>query len=205
MTGSPNPDRRSQRSRQAILDASLELCGEIGYGRLTIEGIAARAGVSKKTIYRWWPSRASVVVEALNEAIDPALTHPDTGDLAEDMHRQITALIDLLTPPERSPLSALIAEGLQHPDVADEVRDRLVQPRIDSFNARIQKAQQRGELPPGTDPAVALDLFYGPIYHRTVLRLGIPDPTELRVLVRHAIRALTCPDPDAQDEVASGR
>jgi len=194
MAGSPNPERRNQRSRQAILDAALELCGEIGYGHLTIEGIAARAGVSKKTIYRWWPSRTAVVVEALDEAVDSSLSHPDTGDLAEDMHTQITALIDLLTPPERSPICALIADNLQYPEVAGDLRDRLVQPRIDSFNERIRKAQQRGELPPDANLDVALDLFYGPIYHRVVLRLEMPNSTELRVLIRHAINALTCPD-----------
>lgn len=192
MAGSPNPDRRNQRSRQAILDAALELCGEIGYGHLTIEGIAARAGVSKKTIYRWWPSRAAVVVEALDEAIGAPLSHPDTGDLAKDMHTQITAVIDLLTPPERSPICALIADGLQYPDVAVELRDRLVRPRIDSFHERFRIAQQRGELPPDANPDVAVSLFYGPIYHRLVFRLGMPDSAELHVFIRHAIRALTC-------------
>ncbi|MFI0446868.1 TetR/AcrR family transcriptional regulator [Actinomadura sp. 6N118] len=191
MAGSPNPDRRNQRSRQAILDAALELCGEIGYGHLTIEGIAARAGVSKKTIYRWWPSKAAVVAEALDEVIGAPLAHPDTGDLAKDMHTQISAVIDLLTPPERSPISALIADGLQYPDVAVELRN-FVRPRIDSFNERFRTAQQRGELPPDANPDVAVSLFYGPIYHRLVLHLGMPDSTELTEYIHHVIRSLTC-------------
>ncbi|MEV4089583.1 helix-turn-helix domain-containing protein, partial [Nonomuraea fuscirosea] len=84
MVKQPNPARRSERSRQAILDAARELVSEVGYAKLTIEAIAARAGVGKQTIYRWWPSKGAVVLDAflaLSEAgPGRSMALPDTGD-----------------------------------------------------------------------------------------------------------------------------
>src|SRR4051812_2052510 len=101
----PDPARRSDRSRRAILDAALALVGEVGYNRLTIEAIAARAGVGKQTIYRWWPSKAAVLLDAsLALAGDvpegegrPGL--PDTGDLAADLKRVLRATVDEFNDP----------------------------------------------------------------------------------------------------------
>lgn len=175
------------------MDAALQLCAERGYGRLTVEGIAEHAGVSKKTIYRWWPSKAAVVIEALNEEADVRAAHPDTGDLARDMHTQLTAVIELLTPPERSPLAGLIADGLHDPDFAVELREQI-QPRIDESRRRIHRAQEQAQLPADIDQDVALDLFYGPIYHRLVFHLGMPTPEYLDKLIQHTMRALAVED-----------
>lgn len=187
----PNPQRRSQRSHDAILAAALDLCAEEGYGRLTIEGIAARAGVSKKTIYRWWPSRGAVVLDALHEAADVAAPHVDTGDLATDMRTQLTAVITFLSPPSHAPLAGVIADALRDPELAGPVRDRLIRPRIEEFEQRMRRAQEQGQLHPDADLDVALDLFYGPLYHRLVFHLGFPEPAYLDKLIAHVIRALT--------------
>ncbi|MEU7604799.1 TetR/AcrR family transcriptional regulator, partial [Streptomyces sp. NPDC041003] len=91
MTKTPDATRRSDRSRRAILDAALTLVGEVGYNKLTIEAIAARAGVGKQTIYRWWPSKAAVLLDASLALAGDAETEggwtgfPDTGDLAGDL------------------------------------------------------------------------------------------------------------------------
>ncbi|MFD8010751.1 TetR/AcrR family transcriptional regulator [Streptomyces sp. NPDC058955] len=191
MTKPPNPQRRSQRSHDAILAAALELCAEEGYGRVTIEGIATRAGVSKKTIYRWWPSKGAVVLEALHQVADIAAPHPDTGDLATDMRTQLAAVTGFLTPPSHAPLTGLIADALSDPELADQVRERLIQPRIEEFRQRMRRAQDQGQLHPDANLDVALDLFYGPLYHRLVFHLGLPDPEYLDTLIAHVIRALT--------------
>ncbi|MER7176335.1 TetR/AcrR family transcriptional regulator [Streptomyces mesophilus] len=190
MTKPPNPQRRSQKSRDAILTAALELCGEEGYGRMTIEGIAARAGVSKKTIYRWWPSKGAVVLEALHEAADTVAPHPDTGDFAADMRTQMATVIRFLSPPSHAPLTGLVADALRDPELAEQVRERLVRPRIEAFGQRMRRAQEQGQLHPDADLNVALDLFYGPLYHRLVLHLGLPEPAYLDTLIEHVIRAL---------------
>lgn len=195
MSKAPNPARRRESSRQAILAATGELCGQIGYGRLTIEAIAARAGVSKKTIYRWWPSKGAVVLELLDETATVAAAPPDTGDLAADLHSMLTEVIGILTPPHNSPGTGVIAEALHDPDLARDLRERIIQPRIATFKQRLRRAQDAGQLHPDADLDVALDLLYGPLYHRMALHLGMPDPAYLGSLITHVLRALTPPPP----------
>ncbi|GID93423.1 TetR/AcrR family transcriptional regulator [Amorphoplanes digitatis] len=193
MAAPPNPLRRNEASRRAILDASLQLCAELGYRRLTIEAIAARAGVSKKTIYRWWPSKGAVVLEAVDDVATTVTEHPNTGDLAADLHTQLTAVIGLLTPAETSAAVGLIAEALHDEELARDLRERIIRPRIDEFKERLRQAQRDGQLPADADLDVALDLIYGPLYHRLVFHLGLPGPDELRTLLAHALRAFGPP------------
>lgn len=192
MPASPNPLRRNEASRRAILDAALQLSAEHGYGRLTIEAVAARAGVSKKTIYRWWSSKGAVVLDAVDDMAAVA-DYPDTGSLAADLHTQLTAVIDLLTSPENSAVTGLIAEALQDHELAHDLRERLIRPRIATFKERLRKAQLEGQLAPDADLDVALDLIYGPVYHRLVFHLGMPDPEQLETLIAHALRAFDPP------------
>ncbi|MEH1129565.1 TetR/AcrR family transcriptional regulator [Micromonospora sp. CPCC 206061] len=189
MPVSPNPHRRSETSRRAILDAALQLCAESGYGRLTIEAIAARAGVSKKTIYRWWPSKGTVVLEAIDDVATMVADYPNTGDLAADLRTQLTAVIHLLTPPDRSAVVGLIAEALQDTELAGELRKRLIAPRIAQFKDRMRQAQLSGQLAADANLDIAVDLLYGPLYHRLVYHLGMPDPGELDALIQHTLRA----------------
>jgi AcrR family transcriptional regulator len=193
MPTSPNPLRRSESSRRSILEAALQLCAELGYGRLTIEAIAARAGVSKKTIYRWWPSKGAVVLEAVDDVADVVAHHVDTGDLTADLHAELTAVINLLNPPNNSAVTGLIAEALHDNEFAHDLRERLIQPRITEFKERLRKAQISGQLAHDADLDIALDLLYGPIYHRLVFDLGMPDPEQLHRLIAHALRAFGTP------------
>ncbi|TDB73284.1 TetR/AcrR family transcriptional regulator [Micromonospora sp. KC721] len=190
MPASPNPLRRNESSRRAILDAALRLCAEVGYGRLTVEAIAARAGVSKKTIYRWWPSKGSVILEAVDDVATTVAEYPDTGDIAADLHNQLAAVIDLLTPPDRSPVVGLIAESLHDAHLAQDLRERLIRPRIAQFKERMRQAQLSGQVAADADLDLAVDLVYGPLYHRLVFHLGMPDARELKSLVAYALRAL---------------
>ncbi|GIF76425.1 TetR/AcrR family transcriptional regulator [Asanoa siamensis] len=185
----PNPLRRNEASRRSILDAALELCAEVGYGRLTVEAIAARAGVSKKTIYRWWPSKGAVMLDAVDERAKAVAAHPYTGDLATDLRNQLAAVVALLTPSDRSPVAGLIAEAMHDDELAHDLRERLIRPRIDSFDERLRQAQRDGQFPADADLDVALGLVYGPIYHRLVFHLGMPDAAQLDTLVTHALRA----------------
>ncbi|MFB4301000.1 TetR/AcrR family transcriptional regulator [Actinomadura sp. NTSP31] len=194
MVKASNAPRRNERSRVAVLTATRELCEENGYGRLTIEAIAARAKVSKMTIYRWWPSKGAIVLDLIDEAAAITADPPDTGDLAADLHTQLTEVITLLTPQPTSPVTGVITEAQYDPDLARDLRQRLIEPRITKFNNRLRQAQQQGQLPPDTDFDVALDLTFGPIYHRLALHLGMPDPHYLHKLIDHVLRALRPPE-----------
>lgn len=198
MSTVPNPHRRSETSRRSILDAALQLCAELGYGRLTVEAIAAHAGVSKKTIYRWWPSKGAVVLEAVDDVATMVADHPDTGDLVTDLCNQLAAVIDLMTPPSRSAVAGLIAEALHDEELARALRERLIVPRIASFQKRLRQAMLDGQLAPDADLDLARDLVYGPIYYRLVLHLGMPDARELRAQIEHVVRGFGPPAPPAR-------
>src|SRR5438105_13230411 len=110
----PLASRRRESSRLAILDAVLALCREEGYAKLSVEAIAARAGAGKGTIYRWWPSKGAVLLEALDREAAVAAAFPDTGDLVADVRSTISDVVRFQADPNLGrPLAALVAEAQQ--------------------------------------------------------------------------------------------
>ena len=104
----------------AILSAAFELCAERSYERTSVEAIAARAGVGKQTIYRWWPSKGAVVMEALNEVVGVASDFPDSGDVVADLRQQMTAVSKLLSSPDFGPVyTGVIGAAQSDPAVAE--------------------------------------------------------------------------------------
>ncbi|MEU7370679.1 TetR/AcrR family transcriptional regulator [Streptomyces hygroscopicus] len=197
----PDATRRSQRSHRAILDAALELVGEMGYPRLTIEAIAARAGVGKQTIYRWWPSKAAVLLDAfvaLGERAareaggDAASEIPDTGDLAADLKRVLRATVDELTSPAYDlPIRALTAEGVINAEVGAEFVSRILEPGLRLYATRLTAAQEAGQVAADLDPRIALELLVGPLTHRWLLRTGPLTHAYADALVETALRGLS--------------
>ncbi|MEV7301121.1 TetR/AcrR family transcriptional regulator [Streptomyces clavifer] len=176
----PDSSRRSDRSRRAIYDAALALVGETGYARTTIEGIAARAGVGKQTIYRWWPSKAAVLMEAFLDLAARQAEEaegegeggiPDTGDLAADLRLVLRATVDELNDPAiAGPTRALTAEGIVDPDLGARFVEHLLDPSIQLYVTRLRAAQASGELRADIDPRIALELLIAPLTHRWLLR-----------------------------------
>src|ERR1035437_6643353 len=118
-TSTCRPGRpRSEASRQKILDAALAALDASGIVGLTVDGIAARAGVSKATIYRWWPNKAAVVMEAFLGAMDPQLACDNTGSVREDVRLQMLRLVDVLCGPRGQKLLALLAHSRTDQDIA---------------------------------------------------------------------------------------
>ncbi|MEV5506879.1 TetR/AcrR family transcriptional regulator [Streptomyces orinoci] len=171
----PDASRRSERSRRAILDAALELVGETGYQRLTIEAIAARAGVGKQTIYRWWPSKAAVLLDAFaalgEEAAAGETELPDTGDLEADLKLVLRTTVDELNSPRfDAAYRALAAESIVNPEVCAHFVERILEPQLRLYAQRLARAQQAGHIRPDIDPRTALELLTGPLTHRWLLR-----------------------------------
>lgn len=120
---------RSEAARQAVLQATSQLLAEVGYDRLTMEGIASRAGVSKQTIYRWWTSRSAVVAEALVEGLvlSEQLAVPDTGDLRTDLTSWLTGLAKLIDDPQSvGPMRSIIMAATHSPEIASQLEELLV-------------------------------------------------------------------------------
>ncbi|MFI9364811.1 TetR/AcrR family transcriptional regulator [Kitasatospora sp. NPDC053057] len=189
----PDPTRRNERSRSAVLTAAYELVSEIGFGKLTIEAIAARAGVGKQTIYRWWPSKGAVVFDAFLtvNGHEGHFALPDTGDLAADLKTVLRLSIDDLADPaiDRT-YRALNAEILNDPAVQAEYRTRLLDPLLEVTRDRLRSARAAGALAPDTDLDFAVELLYGPLYYRWMHRLGPLDHDHADRLVDSTLRAL---------------
>ncbi|MEU9790800.1 TetR/AcrR family transcriptional regulator [Streptomyces sparsogenes] len=174
----PDSSRRSERSRRAILDAALELLGELGYPRLTVEAIAARAGVGKQTIYRWWPSKAAVLLDAFTDrgtspegAERAGAALPDTGDLEADLKLVLRAAVDQMNAPAYDlPARALTAEGLVNPELGAHFVAQVLEPPLRLFAERLRAAQDAGQVARDIDPRVAVELVCGPLTHRWLLR-----------------------------------
>ena len=162
--------RRSERSHHAIIAATQELLLERGYTDLTIEGIAARAGVGKQTIYRWWPSRAALVLEAYlagEEAVPP----PAEGDSVRDDVRALLGwLIAVLAEPTGGPVVAGLVSDLQHDaDLARGFRRHVVPARREAMLAALQRGRARGEIRKDADLELAVDALHGAVFYRLLL------------------------------------
>lgn len=190
----PDPRRRSERARRAILGATAELMGEVGYAKLTMEAIAARARVGKQTIYRWWPSKAAVVFDVFTALTGGAAGEPlpDTGDLCEDLKTVFRATVDEFNTPEMDRTTRAFTAELQNdPVFADAVTERLVRPNTEAIKERLRSAVGAGEIDPGTDLELAVELFTGPIHHRWLLRTAPLTHEYADDLVDTVLRALS--------------
>lgn len=190
---SPDPRRRSERARRAIVDAAAELMGEVGYAKLTMEAIAARARVGKQTIYRWWPSKAAVVLDVFTALTGGVAGEPlpDTGDLARDMRTVLRATVDEFRVPEMDRTTRAFTAELQHdPAFSAAVEERLLGPNIRAFEDRLRSAVAAGEVDPAVDLHLAAELFLGPLHHRWLLRTGALTHEYVDELVDTALRAL---------------
>ena len=203
----PNPDpaRRNESSRRAVLTATLELLQEVPYARLSIEGIAARAGVGKQTIYRWWPSKADVLMEAFldlaersaREAGEQPYSIPDTGDLAADLKAVLRATVDELQDPAfDAPSRALAAEGLVNEELGRQYVAKLLEPSLQLYVERLRSAQKAGQVRPDVDPRIALELFVSPLAQRWLQYTGPISHDYTDTLVDYALYGLA-PRPQA--------
>ncbi|MEV6360782.1 TetR/AcrR family transcriptional regulator [Nocardia asteroides] len=190
----PDGTRRSERSRVAILTATRELIGETDYAKLTIEAIAARAGVGKQTIYRWWPSKGAVVFDALLAASehpdDGGIELPDTGDIATDLRTVLRATAaEFADPAFAGPIRALTTEIVNDAALAEIYRERMELPLREAKKRRLRSAQQAGQLRADADLDLVLDLLYGPLTHRWLQCSGPLDDNFADALVDMVLRA----------------
>jgi AcrR family transcriptional regulator len=166
----PRQDRRNRQSHQAILQATLELVQDLGYTRLTIEGIAAKAGVGKSTIYRWWRSKGDLVIEALADVLE-AQPLPDTGDTRTDLMAIVDQGIALYSDETgaRTIIAGLVGDIHHDPELAAALRKRFIDPRRADNRAAIARAIERGDLPADTDVELLIDRLVAPVSYRALI------------------------------------
>lgn len=184
--------RTSPRSEGAILDAAYELLLGRGLAATTVEAIAERAGVSKVTVYKWWPNRAAVVMSAFLRRARDLLPYPDDFRL-EQIEDRLLQMAQEFRGPTGTVMAALIAEGQADPEIAQAFREGYIDARRRQGVRLVEAAIEAGAIRPA-DPDAVLDLLYAPLYFR--LLVGHRPLTEeaTREHVRLALQALR-PDP----------
>jgi AcrR family transcriptional regulator len=179
---------RSDRVHQAILDATLALLRETGFSGLAIENVATRAGVGKATIYRRWPSKVPLVIEAMQRI--PAIPAPDTGSIARDLTELLRASIDVLrSTPLAHVLPSLVGERHRDAELSDAL-DGFLAERRRPLLRMLERAVERGELPRGADLELGVDLILGPFVVRLFFTAGPVDPDLVPPIVDAVIRGL---------------
>ena len=158
---------RSERARRAILQAAADLLLDEGGDRVSMDAVAERAGVSKATIYRWWPSKEMLTVDALLEWAAAGSPPRDTGTLRGDLLALVQPWVrEIRRRPFGRVIAALVSEAQSDPAFAQVYRARFVEQRRVPMRAAFERAIARGEIRADLDLEVALDLIYGPLYHR---------------------------------------
>lgn len=186
VTGRP----RSESSKTAILSAAFDLLTERGYADFALEAVAARAGVGKSTIYRWWPGKAALAVDAFFEATETDLRFPDTGTAEGDFRAQITQLATLLNGVRGRAFAAMLGGARTDPALAKTLGERWLAPRRAWGVARMACAATDGDLLPETPTAAALALLYGPLYAPLLFGGDVPDVEAVDAYLELACRGI---------------
>jgi AcrR family transcriptional regulator len=180
---------RSEQVRAAILDAAIDELQHRGYAALTIEGIAARAGAGKQTIYRWWASKADVVLDAMLELAAQRIKIPDTGRLETDLRSFLTETFRQRG--QRPILVSLMAQAQLDPVFATAFRERFLFGRRAALRTVLAAARERGEIDPDVDLELLIDVVFGVLWYRLLVNHAPLDTESARQLTDLVVRAAT--------------
>ncbi|MEV4561677.1 TetR/AcrR family transcriptional regulator [Kitasatospora sp. NPDC049285] len=162
--------RPADEVRADALAAAGALLLEQGMGGFTFEAVAERAGVSKTTLHKWWPSKGALALDGYFQAVATPLAFPDTGDIEADLTTQLRSFARLLTTTPAGPtMAGLIGQAQTDPDLAAALRERYTGPRRRLAVEAVRRAQDRGQLRPDLDPESLVDQLWGACYHRLLL------------------------------------
>jgi AcrR family transcriptional regulator len=165
MKQSPKVSPRSERRRKVILQTAIELVMELGFRAVSVESIAAETGVAKTTIYRRWPNKAAIVMDAFMERL-LRTQFPVTERALDSVRLQMHSMARAFRSKDGAVLKALLAEAQFDPELATAIRGRWTLPRRKLALAVFQRAVSQGELRPDIDLEATIDLLYAPMYYR---------------------------------------
>ena len=195
----PSPERRSRRSHEAVLEAAEALLAESGYASITIDQVAERAGVSKATIYRWWPTKAAIFME-LYAVLGSRVRQPppDTGSLGGDLREQVRSAFRLFRETVAGlALAGFVAEGQSNPQTARMLRDTFATQRRQLNVALLARAVRRGELAPGLSLEIASEVITGAVYYAVLIGQATFSDQRADEIVRVILHGLETRAPPA--------
>lgn len=187
---------RTARSCDAILKAAVDLCVDKGYAAVTMEAIAARANVGKPTVYRWWPSKHMVLLDALLECwAEPVATLPEADDAVDGLRKWLHGFVDTFNDPHFRPIVVGVLGAAQHdPVLKAAVRERIHLPLHAANQRQLTAAQRAGRLP-AVDPELFEDILVAPLWYRLMVSGEPFDHAYADAILDHA---LAVPAPPAR-------
>ncbi len=191
--GAPRRGRpRSVRAEAAVVAAATRLLATHGLAGLTMEGVAEQAGVSKATLYKWWPSKGALALDVLLRNAGDGVAVPDTGDLAADLTAHLQGLVRYLRDgPAGRTIAELLGEAQHDAGTGQTFRRAWLEPRRAAARARLLAAVEHGELRTGLDLDVVMDILYGPVYYRLLTGHALLDDGLAAAVVAAALPGLS--------------
>ncbi|MCE7997997.1 MAG: TetR/AcrR family transcriptional regulator [Rhodobiaceae bacterium] len=177
--------RRNAKSHEAILEATISLLGSSGYVDFSIEKVAAKAGVGKQTIYRWWPTRADLVLEVWRDRLLPPMP-PYDGKTALPTYlgNSLLAFGQQISRTDcRQAAICILAEAHRDPDLHQRMAEAVYLPRISLIKRAFQEAQESGAYPKDINVDVAIDALYGAVWYKVLIRFETVDRSYIETLV----------------------
>lgn len=184
---------RSEAARAAILEATFELMGEIGFDRLSIDGVAARAGTGKTTIYRWWPNKGVLAVEAFLELTRATVAFPQSESARADMIEQMQRLARLYRGTTGRFVREMIGASQTNEEMRNAFREGFLAPRRAAGRAAYCRGVASGEFRPGIDADIAIDALYGPLYYRLLASGDTISAAAIEALANAVLDGLALP------------
>jgi len=181
---------RDEAARRRILQAALDLMDETAFTQVTMEAIAERATASKTTVYRWWPNKAQLAIEAFREAVAPELPLRDTGSLRNDLTMQMQNFARVLSGRGGRMLRSFLVAARCDPEVAEAFRSIWSDPRRAEAKSMLRQKQATGQLRQDADLDLVIDSLYGPLYYRFLVKNELPSQKYAESLAALVIQGL---------------
>lgn len=189
----PRGRPRSASVHQAILEATLQLVFEVGFRTLSMDTVATKAGVGKMTIYRRWPNKAALVMDAFLTTVGPGTGFPEAASAVESIRLQMRLQAKAFRSRFGRLIKALLGEAQFDRELAEAFRDRWIMPRRRMARNTIERAIREGDLRPDIDPEAAIDMLYAPIYYRLQIGTGPISETYTDGIFEQVMRGLRKP------------
>lgn len=187
--------QRSSESEEAILKATLQLLKQKPLRDITVDEIARKAGVGKMTIYKWWPSKAYVALDAFRKKMNKVVVMPDTGDTERDLAELLYSIMTFYMSPTGRIFSQFLAESQSDPEFAALFREHFLKPRREAAGQFLDRAMKRGDIDRTLSREILLDLIFGPMVFRLMAGHGALNKTEADAMISTLLRGIRSKTP----------
>jgi AcrR family transcriptional regulator len=179
---------RDEEVRKKILNSAASLLESRSFSEITVNAIAEHAGAGKATIYRWWPNKAAVLIEAFRVAVARDLPFPNSGSLINDLRQQLLQFAQIISGSRGRTFSGFIAAAQTDPDVAEAFRRMWIAPRRAETKKALERYRRTGDVSPEADLDAVLEILFGPLYYRLLFAWGPVNEAYIDKLLNTALR-----------------